>query len=105
MSPALKDGDRIRIRRRRFYLPGDILIFRSVDNRFIVHRMLGYRMRQGQLEVVTKGDFSQNNDVPVSFHGIVGKMDCAVGIAARLRSLGEYFQLAARRLIARPRQT
>lgn len=101
MSPGLKDGDRIQLRRRRFYLPGDIIIFRSLDNRYIVHRVLGYRMRRRRLEVVTKGDFSLTSDVPVALSRIVGNMDCPVEIATRLRAVGSYFQLALARLVAR----
>lgn len=104
MAPLLKDGARVRIRSRRVYLPGDVLVFRSRQGQVFVHRFLGCFFRRGSLRYVTRADTASHPDCSVEHCHIIGRV-CggevspqvsSVPLAQRLRSLGHFFAYALR---------
>lgn len=42
MYPLLKSGARVLIKQRRFYFPGDCLVFAGNEGKLMVHRLIGY---------------------------------------------------------------
>ncbi|MFC1849127.1 S24/S26 family peptidase [candidate division CSSED10-310 bacterium] len=72
MVPTLKPGDKLMVQ-RGLYLPGDILTF-MVENRLMVHRLLGWWFSRGTWFLVTKGDNLQGVDTLVSRDRVLGKV-------------------------------
>ena len=104
MNPRLRSGERIRVQGARFYLPGDIIVFRRKDGHLLVHRVLGYSYsRRSGLTLIAKGDHLSREDDPVSLQSVVGRViDCAnQGFATpalqRYRSTVEFFRTILRR--------
>jgi hypothetical protein len=73
MLPRLREGDRVELRARRFYLPGDIVAFRGLDGRLLVHRVVGFRLRHGRVELVAKGDAAARSDAPIPLSSVIGR--------------------------------
>ncbi len=103
MRPALEDGDRIRVRRARFYLPGDLLAFQRSDGRLLVHRLLGYSIGRHGLQILARGDHLSREDEPVAFAQVVGRVIAtghrrtSIRLVERLRAVLHYAQVTIRR--------
>jgi hypothetical protein len=83
MKPMLEDGVSVRVKSRRFYLPGDVLVFRTSSNALAAHRVLGWR----PAGFITKGDHCFEHDGPVSRAKVVGAVDLPVTPRQRLQAL------------------
>ena len=94
MTPALDDGTEVLVRARRFYVPGDVLVFRTNAGDLAAHRLLGWR-RAG---FVTKGDGCEIHDAPVARHAILGAVELPVRMRDRVRALRELAKIIVRRL-------
>ncbi|HKO58106.1 MAG TPA: S24/S26 family peptidase [Thermoanaerobaculia bacterium] len=95
MAPLIAAGTEVSVRRRALYLPGDVIVFRTTAGDLAAHRVLGYRAKG----IVTKGDRCSLHDAPVARAQVVGAVEAlAVGGAARLRALGRFAAIVARRL-------
>jgi hypothetical protein len=101
MAPALNDGAAVAVRARRFYFPGDVLVFRTNAGDLAAHRMLGWR----GAALVTKGDGCVIHDAPVAADAIVGAVDLPVRLRDRVRAMLDFARIAGRRLVRgrRPR--
>ena len=107
MVPLLEDGNRVEIAARTFYLPGDVVAFRSDDQCLTVHRVLGYRPTRGGWRVVTRGDAAKALDPPLERHRILGRVvsgDCAtrafrVPLRDRALAVVGFLAAAARSLV------
>lgn len=95
MVPALDDGASVLVRARRFYLPGDVLVFRTNAGDLAAHRMLGWR----RAALVTKGDGCEIHDAPVAPSSILGAVEQPVRIRDRVRALGHFAGIVARRML------
>ncbi|HEC11917.1 MAG TPA: hypothetical protein ENI80_01480 [Acidiferrobacteraceae bacterium] len=102
MAPQLNPGQRVAVINCRFYWPGDIVTFCAWDGQLLVHRMLGYRLKNGHLELVTCADRASKNDVPVRPDQVIGKVVdvnppsnlLPVSYARRVQAIMRYCQLA-----------
>jgi hypothetical protein len=94
MEPVFADGASVQVRARTFYLPGDVLVFRTHAGDLAAHRLLGWRSRA----FVTKGDGCAIHDAPVSAAQIIGAVAVPVPLRDRLRALGHYAGIVWRRL-------
>lgn len=108
MTPVLSSGTRVRVAPSRVYLPGDLIAFpRSTDGRLLVHRMIGWSLSRGRLELVARGDARAGADPPVVTRDVLGRVTHAAGdavrvpLAARVRSLARYAHYLAVRALAR----
>lgn len=112
MLPLVRDNAYVEVKAQRWYWPGDIVAIRCSDNRLRLHRVLGYRFRGWRTEIVTQGDSSEKNDVPVPCHGVVGKVvggDCSQlavdpPLRHRMMALGRYTRIVYLKLITRRKQ-
>ena len=95
MTPALDDGSEVLVRARRFYFPGDVLVFRTNAGDLAAHRMLGWR----RAALVTKGDGCEIHDAPVTRHAILGAVELPVAVRDRIRAILEYARIVLRRLV------
>jgi len=94
MTPVLDDGTTVSVRARRFYLPGDVLVFRTNAGDLAAHRMLGWR----RAALVTKGDTCEVHDPPVSRQAILGAADVPVRLRDRVSALLQFGGIVLRRL-------
>lgn len=94
MEPLLPSGAEVRVRARRIYLPGDVIVFRTRAGDLAAHRVLGWR----PAGMVTKGDHCEEHDAPVARTEIVGAVDVRIGVAERLRAVAALFRIVIRRL-------
>lgn len=94
MTPVFASGDAVTVRARRFYLPGDVLVFPTRSGELAAHRMLGWR----RAAFVTKGDHCEVHDPPVARHSVVGAVDVPVRLRDRARALAELGRILVRRL-------
>jgi hypothetical protein len=103
MEPLLESGDRIRVRARRVYWPGDVVAFRRADGRLLVHRVLGYAPGLHGWSVFAKGDNLSREDEPVARDAVIGRLidrggrATHVGSARRWRSMLEFLRMLLRR--------
>jgi hypothetical protein len=94
MTPVFADGASVEVRARTFYLPGDVVVFRTNAGDLAAHRLLGWRRRA----LVTKGDGCELHDAPVSHAQILGAVTVPVPLRDRLRALGQYARIVWARL-------
>ena len=95
MAPMLPSGASIRVQKRRFYLPGDVVVFRTPAGDLAAHRLLGYR-RAG---LVTKGDHCVDHDAPVPRSAVIGAIEgVRVRSRDRVRALAQLARIVVRRL-------
>lgn len=89
MEPVLRDGERVTVRRRRLYLPGDVLAVCTAGG-LVVHRLLGYRPRRHGWEVWTRADRAPRSDRAVPLGAVLGRVErCRrgrFGVSLRERS-------------------
>lgn len=95
MTPALDDGATVTVRARRFYLPGDVLVFRTNAGDLAAHRMLGWR----RAALLTKGDGCEIHDAPVAASAILGAVELPVRMRDRVRALGQFAAIVVRRML------
>lgn len=87
MAPFLNDGDRVMIKKSRFYLPGDILVYCNNSGTLVAHRMLGYYYWKGEWRLLIKADNAVRPDGGVPTNHVLGKVfDNPTEIRLRLRS-------------------
>jgi hypothetical protein len=94
MEPLFPDGASLRVRARRVYWPGDVVVFRTPAGDLAAHRVLGWR----KAGLVTKGDHCVLHDAPVRRADIVGVADARVPLRDRLRAVIALAGIVVRRL-------
>ena len=106
MTGSLSHGSQVQIERRRFYWPGDIVVYGRGDERLVAHRFLGYIPGRRGLCVVTRADGATGADAPVVVGRILGKvlrvdrLPSTPSTWQRLRSI-VYYLFAVTRLLLR----
>lgn len=102
MAPELASGQVVGIAFGRFFLPGDVVVFRDAACGVLrVHRLLGYRRWQGRWAAVAAGDNSAALDAPVPLSEVVGRVsysDLTITLMDRWIACGKYLRAAARAL-------
>lgn len=76
MEPAIRVGDLIIIKKEPVYSKGDVITFKSSDERIVTHRIFSIKSESENNNLyVTKGDANrtEDNDV-VAFEQIMGKV-------------------------------
>ena len=94
MEPLLPSGTEMRVRAKRVYLPGDVIVFRTRAGELAAHRVLGWR----PAGLVTKGDHCVIHDAPVAGEDIVGAIAMRVSWRERLRAIAALAGIVRKRL-------
>ena len=92
MEPLLRDGAVTSVTARRFYLPGDVVVFRTPAGDLAAHRVLGFRTAG----LVTKGDGCVIHDAPVPRRDVIGAVALDVPIRDRIRAIAHLATIALR---------
>lgn len=92
MKPLLDDGQSVRVRRRAWALPGDVVAFErgAADGGLAVHRLLGMRPSRAGLVWVTQADNEPAPDPAFRRHRLLGVVDVPVSLSDRARALGRF---------------
>ncbi len=100
MEPVLDSGSTIIAAQKRFYLPGDIIVFRRQDGELVVHRLLLVYWKNGVCKTLAKADGSPRSDAAVASKDVLGRVDVAGGVPVhmRLKSLIAGLVILLRRL-------
>lgn len=96
---GLENGAWIRVRRRRFYLPGDVVMVRRLDH-WNVHRLLGVAPGRNGWLVLTSADDGARHDPPRPLRQLVGRVEQPVKFRDRLRAVGGYVRASVERVLA-----
>ena len=106
MEPAVDDRTAVRVKRARFFVPGDVVAYRDPQSqRLVVHRFLGYVRRRGEWKLLIKADRGAGPDPLVERSCVLGKpIDrngeaCPVSLAKRWQAIGQYTACCLRGLI------
>ncbi|HEX7154591.1 MAG TPA: S24/S26 family peptidase [Thermoanaerobaculia bacterium] len=95
MEPLIAAGAEVRVTRKRVYLPGDVIVFRTPSGELAAHRLLGYRASG----LVTKGDHCVQHDAPVTRSMVIGAIaGLTVHRRDRLRAIAGLGRIILRRL-------
>jgi signal peptidase I len=97
MQPALTDGEMVSVRRTRFLLPGDVVVFRNTST-LVAHRVIGWAPIGSRLGYVTRGDQCERHDGIVARERVVGRVETPVGPGQRLAALLAFTRLILTRL-------
>lgn len=107
MSAAIPEGATVRIQKRRYYLPGDLVTVRRGDSALVTHRLLGYLPGPDGWRLITRADAAREADAPVPLSRLLGRVthvdDAAFrpGLQDRAASLARWFPGIATWLVAR----
>ena len=105
--PLFGDGDLVQVRRASVYWPGDLVVIPVVAGKLMVHRLLGYYLKNGRCKAITKGDNRTTPDAAVAPGSIVGRViDLApfvsnnrlTTIRDRLKAMSAFLRVVASRL-------
>lgn len=88
MEPWLSDGERVAVRPRRLYWPGDVVAFQDRRGRLVVHRLLGWRPARGGWRCLTQADAARQADSSVPSNRVLGRVRVPVPWSQRLRAVG-----------------
>jgi hypothetical protein len=108
MSPAIPDGARVRVARRRHYWPGDVLVFAAAGGRLTAHRLVGGCRWRGRFRLFTRADNAARLDGAILVSQVLGLVvggEChrdiaKVPLTQRLRSFLLFSRAALARLTA-----
>jgi len=95
---VLDNGESVRVRRQRLYLPGDVLVVRRRDH-WNAHRFLGYASSVHGTVALTQADHATERDPAALVSAIVGRVQCNVATSDRLTALGKYARALMLRII------
>jgi signal peptidase I len=76
MRPELNDGDLVTVEPVSAHAvrTGDIVLYQSLWDTALIHRVIRFEQRSGGRFVVTRADASSTTDVPVPVHHIMGRV-------------------------------
>lgn len=109
MEPTIPDGALVSVVRRRFYWPGDVLVFSSSDGRLIAHRLVGACRWRGCFRLFTRADNARNLDGGILPSDVIGRVvggECRRSVARvpleyRFESFGIFLRFGLRYLVTR----
>jgi hypothetical protein len=98
MTPILNDGESVRVKRARLYLPGDVVAYRCPwQNLYLVHRFLGYVRVRSRWKCLLMPDRGSRPDTLVDLHSVLGRVaqhgasEFQAGPARRFPAIFRYF--------------
>lgn len=76
MRPALEDGDLVTVHpvQAQNVRDGDIVLYQSLRDTALVHRIVRIERRAAGRFVITRADASQSPDTPVPIHHVMGRV-------------------------------
>ncbi|HEU4387713.1 MAG TPA: signal peptidase I [Blastocatellia bacterium] len=112
MRPAIEDGDLVTVEPQgdQIARAGDVILYHSVRETAVIHRVVRIDRAQGEVVIITRGDASSQNDLPVPSHRVLGRVKMVERAGERIDVVSSRPRLRERlrawltRLINRPGQ-
>jgi signal peptidase I len=109
MRPAIEDGDLITVEPpgNDGVRAGDVILYYSVRETAVIHRVVRIDRAQGEIVMITRGDASSQNDSPVPSHRVLGRVKIVeragerMDVASNRQRLSDRFRAWLTRLINR----
>jgi len=110
MRPALLDGDLVTVEpvNAHSVAMGDIVLYQSLRDTALIHRIVRLEQRTSGRFVVTRGDASASLDVPVPIHHVMGRVTSLdrggerIELVVRPTGVKAWFRALRERLFGRP---
>jgi signal peptidase I len=98
MRPALLDGDLVTVEPVNAHSvhAGDIVLYQSLRDTALIHRIVRLEQRTSGRFVVTRGDASSALDVPVPIHHVMGRVTSLDRSGERIELVASDTSLLAR---------
>jgi signal peptidase I len=76
MRPSIEDGDVVTVEpiNGQTIHSGDIVLYQSLRDTALIHRVVKLEVRPSGRFIVTRGDASSTLDVPVPLHHVMGRV-------------------------------
>ena len=102
MAPLLPDHAAVEVRARRWYLPGDVIVYAAWDETLTAHRVIGSYRKNGRWKILTQADAATRADAAVTTDRIIGAVvggQCAdaiqrIPMTSRARALTRFLRFA-----------
>jgi len=94
---GIEHGQRVRIVRRRFYAPGDVVVVRRKDH-WNIHRFLGYAWGSNGLVALTQADDATWHDPPAPVQRMLGRVERRVPVVDRIASARSFVVACVRQI-------
>jgi len=109
MRPALVDGDLVTVEPVNSHnvFAGDIILYQSLRDTALIHRIVRLEQRTNGRFVVTRGDASVALDVPVPIHHVMGRVTSVdrggerIDLVVQTRGFGAWLRRVLARLFRR----
>lgn len=87
MRPAIEDGDVITIEpaTENSVRPGDVILYQTRYDTAVIHRVIRIEKSSSDRTVVTRGDASSQNDIPVPLHRVIGQVKLVERAGERIK--------------------
>lgn len=113
MEPIIPNSSVVTVTRKRFYWPGDVLVFSAADGRLTAHRLIGACRWRGRFRLFTRADNALNLDTAILASDVVGRViggECADSVARvplplRLKSFLFFLRCAVTRMFRHSNRT
>ncbi len=104
MAPKIPDGARVVVAPATRYWIGDVVAYRTRQGGLVLHRVLGYRRREGRWYLVTRGDRDRGVDGPVAPEQVIGRLERGVAPVGRVAAAGRFLVWAAGAMVRMARR-
>lgn len=76
MSPAIEDGDIVQLEpvAPNELKPGDIILYHSLHDTAVIHRVIRIERSASDWIVLTRGDAASQNDAPIPWSRVLGRV-------------------------------
>ena len=87
MSPAIEDGDVVTVEPIATdpIRQGDIVLYQSLYDTAVIHRVVRLDRSSPAKLVVTRGDWAAQNDLPIPLHRILGRVKLVERAGERIK--------------------
>lgn len=87
MSPAIEDGDVVTVEPISSdpIRQGDIVLYQSLYDTAVIHRVVRLDRSSPAKLVVTRGDWAAQNDLPIPLHRILGRVKLVERAGERIK--------------------
>ncbi|HKG23736.1 MAG TPA: signal peptidase I [Blastocatellia bacterium] len=87
MRPAIEDGDVITIEpvTENSVRTGDVILYQTRYDTAVIHRVIRIEKSSSDRTVVTRGDASSQNDIPVPLHRVIGQVKLVERAGERIK--------------------
>ncbi len=83
MAPLIEEGATVQVSAATRYWPGDVVVVRTGDGAYLVHRVIGLWWRRGRKHYLTQADAARRPDPLLPETAVLGRVsggDCSAAV-------------------------